>query len=161
MQAVTIRPIKRTDLAEIERFLKGLSEFREEEIACALELVTASLKNGKSDEDYSVICAELNGSGVVGFICYGKTPLTKAAYDLYWIVTDPKHRRSGIGKSLLHNLEATLREKGVNILLAETSSLPTYSKACSFYEREGFRKESLIKDFYAPGDDKITYCKRY
>ena len=161
MSRITTRPIRASDRADIGRLLGQISEFREDEIACALELVDEALKSGNRGNDYAVLCAENEGDGVVGFICYGETPLTKAVYDLYWIVIDPRHQRCGIGGKLLNHLENIIRTKHGRILVAETSSLPSYGKARSFYAREGFRQESRIKDCYAPGDDRLTYCKRY
>jgi hypothetical protein len=29
----------------------------------------------------------------------------------------------------------------------------------AFYERNGFRCEARLKDFYAPGDDRVIYAK--
>lgn len=161
MRNVTIRPLKRDDRSEIEKLLSRVKEFRKEDVACALELFDDALKNGNSDEDYAFFCAEKAKGEIVGFLCYGKTPLTKTAYDLYWIVTDPRYHRSGIGGHLLRHIERSLGKKETSLLVAETSSLPSYEKARSFYEKQGFHKESRIKDFYAPGDDRLIYCKRY
>ena len=160
MSTVTIRPIGRGDRAGIKRLLSRASEFTLVEIACALELVDNSLERGNSDEDYAVFCAESPERGIIGFVCYGKTPLTQATYDLYWIAIDPSHRRGGMGRRMLHYLENILNAKGAKLIVAETSSLSAYAQARSFYTGEGFLEESRIRDFYAPGDDLLIYCKR-
>jgi len=161
MSTVSIRPIRRADRAGIESLLNRGSEFTRGEIACALELIDYSLAHGNSDEDYAVFCAESPEKGIIGFVCYGKTPLTQATYDLYWIAIDPTRRRGGLGKRMLNHLENILNEKGARLLVAETSSQAAYAQARSFYAKEGFRDESRIRDFYAPGDDLLIYCKRY
>lgn len=161
MDTVSIRPIRRGDRAGIESLLNRASEFTRDETACALELVDGSLARGNSDEDYAVFCAESPEKGIIGFVCYGKTPLTQATYDLYWIAIDPARRRGGLGKRMLGYLENILNAKGARLLVAETSSLSAYAQACSFYAKEGFREESRIKDFYASGDDLLIYCKRF
>lgn len=161
MNDITIRHVKTTDRPGIEKLLGRIREFSKEELACALELCESAMKNGNNDEDYAFLCAEDETGSLVGFLCYGKTPLTRSAYDLYWVVTDPGRRRSGIGSSLLRHLEDTLKKKGASLLVAETSSLPAYAKARTFYIRQGFQEESRIRDFYAPGDDRLIYCKRY
>ena len=161
MSTVTIRPIRRGDRAGIEGLLGRVTEFTREEVACAIELVDSSLTHGNDEEDYAVHCAESQGKGIIGFICYGKTPLTQGTYDLYWIVIDPARRRGGMGKRMLAYLESVLRDKGARLLVAETSSQAAYAQARSFYAKEGFREESRIRDYYAPGDDLVIYCKRY
>jgi hypothetical protein len=43
----------------------------------------------------------------------------------------------------------------------ETSSQGGYSRTRSFYEKAGYLLESRIRDFYKPGDDRLTYVKRF
>ena len=160
MTAPPIRPAEPGDRAEIERLLSAAKEFRAEEVACALELFDESCAGGDGDEEYPVLCAEAEGGGIAGFACWGKTPLTRATADLYWIATDPARRRSGVGRRLLRQVEQALAERAIALLVAETSSLPSYAQARAFYEKEGFAEESRIRDFYAPGGDRVLYCKR-
>lgn len=160
MTAVSIRAAEKADRAAIEGLLAESKEFRPDEAACALELFDESFEGDGRDEDYHFACAEAEGKGIIGFVCWGKIPLTKAACDLYWIAMAPAHRRSGVGKRMLRHLEGVLRERAITLLVAETSSLPAYAQARAFYLKEGFAEESRIADFYAPGDDRIIYCKR-
>jgi len=161
MSEVSIRPATPDDREAVARLLAGVEEFRADEAACALELFDESFGGDGTDEDYHVLCAEAEAKGIIGFVCWGKIPLTRAACDLYWIVTDPTCRRSGVGKRMLRHLEGVLREKAITLLVAETSSLSSYAQARAFYTKEGFAEESRIRDFYAPGDDRVIYCKRF
>ncbi|MEJ2744251.1 MAG: GNAT family N-acetyltransferase [bacterium] len=161
MDTVSIRPIRRGDRDGIEGLLNRATEFTRDEVACALELVDCSIEDGNEDEDYAVHCAESPEGGIIGFVCYGKTPLTRGTYDLYWIVIDPARRREGMGRRMLAYLESVLRAKGARLLVAETSSQAAYAQARSFYAKEGFRDETRIRDYYAPGDDLVIYCKSY
>jgi ribosomal protein S18 acetylase RimI-like enzyme len=161
MNTVSIRPIKSGDRKAIEGLLNRAAEFTRDEAACAIELVDCAIEEGNDDEDYAVHCAESPEGSVIGFVCYGKTPLTQGTYDLYWIVIEPACRRRGLGKRMLAHLENVLRDKNAWLLVAETSSQAAYAQARSFYAREGFREESRIRDYYAPGDDLVIYCKRY
>ena len=65
-----------------------------------------------------------------------------------------------MGRRLLRQVERALAERAISLLVAETSSLPAYAQARAFYEKERFAEESRIRDFYAPGDDRVIYCKR-
>lgn len=161
MNTVSIRPVRRGDRAGIEGLLNRAAEFTREEVACAIELVDCAIAHGNDEEDYAVHCAESRDNGIIGFICYGRTPLTRGTYDLYWIVVDPARRRGGMGRRMLAYLEDILRANGAGLLVAETSSQAAYAQARSFYAKEGFRDEARIRDYYAPGDDIVIYCKRY
>lgn len=161
MSGTRVRGARREDREGIASLLSRAPEFRPEEVACALELVDESFEGDGAEEDYRLLCAEREGKGIIGFTCWGKTPLTRAACDLYWIVIDTAHRRSGAGRAMLRHLEGEIAQRGWTLLVAETSSLPSYAQARAFYEKEGFAPESRIRDFYAPGDDRIIYCKRF
>jgi len=161
MDMLSIREPVRGDRRRIEEILEGSGEFKEEEVACALELVDDVLDRGNREDDYVIFCADLPGRGVVGFVCYGRTPLAEGVYDLYWIVADFDYRRKGVGKFLLRNMEDRLKRKAARMVVAETSSTPAYAKARSFYRAEGYLEESRIRDFYSPGDDRLIYCKRF
>jgi hypothetical protein len=46
-------------------------------------------------------------------------------------------------------------------LVVETSSRPDYSGTRHFYEARGYRQAATVADFYAPGDDRVIYTKRF
>jgi hypothetical protein len=41
----------------------------------------------------------------------------------------------------------------------ETSQRPQYASTRAFYENRGYRNESVLEDFYGPGEARVTYCK--
>ncbi|MEK7773859.1 MAG: GNAT family N-acetyltransferase [Deltaproteobacteria bacterium] len=131
-----------------------------EEKDCAGELLDIYFSN-PAQKDYLFLTAVDGSSRPAGYICYGKTPLTGAAYDIYWIVVDGDCRNMGVGGRLLEKAEEQLEKEGAALVTAETSSLPAYEAARGFYERNGFREEARIRGFYKPGDDKIIFVKRF
>lgn len=154
-----IRRIKQSDINKIEKILKKIPIFKENEIEVAMELVTIAANN-KEQTDYNVFVYEEHGE-VLGYHCIGKRPLTDAVYDLYWIVTDPDHNNKGIGKSLIaHAEQFTLDNKG-RWLLIETSSSEKYTATRNFYLRNRYSIISEIKDFYSPGDGLIIFGKYF
>ncbi|MCX5832942.1 MAG: hypothetical protein NTV99_00205 [Deltaproteobacteria bacterium] len=44
-------------------------------------------------------------------------------------------------------------------IYVDTSSRPLYEPTRLFYEKCGYRKEAVLKDFYAEGDSKFIYSK--
>lgn len=153
-----IRPAERHDRERIHEILRTTEQFNEEEVRCAIELVDEWLATPEKG-DYIVHVAD-NGSGPVGYTCYGPTPLTDGVYDLYWIAVDSKKQGKGVGQKLLAFVENEIRKRNGRMLLIETSSKSTYAGTLRFYHRAGYEEISRIKDFYRIEDDKLVFCKR-
>jgi hypothetical protein len=64
-----------------------------------------------------------------------------------------------VGHALLTQVENEIRTRGGRLLIVETSATPAYSLARHLYERSGYRREAVIHNFYAPGDDLMVYVK--
>lgn len=166
---IKIRRMISEDREAIKSILLRCNVFNQVEINCALELIDIYLNN-PSQKDYLIASAltptlpsPRGGEGkrerVVGYTCYGKTPLTDSVYDIYWLVVKTEYQRYGIGKRLLKYIEDEIIKLSGRMLLAETSSRAVYEKTRRFYLKNGFEKETRVKDFYSTGDDKIIYKK--
>jgi len=59
----------------------------------------------------------------------------------------------------LQFVEEDLRKRNARLLVIETSSMETYGNTVRFYEKAGYQLASVIKEFYKPGDDKLTFIK--
>jgi ribosomal protein S18 acetylase RimI-like enzyme len=97
---------------------------------------------------------------VLGYVCFGPTPLTESTFDLYWIAVDKSKHRGGVGKRLLKFSEEEVVRRGGRMLLIETSSQETYGGTIQFYERTGYELVGKIPEYYKPGDDKLIFAKR-
>ncbi len=125
----------------------------------ALDLVDAGLAG---DPEYQLLAAEsLPGGAVAGYACFGRSPFTQGSYDLYWIAVDPAAQGSGIGQALLAGVEAAIRAERGTLLLADTAGKPSYARTRAFYQGAGYAVEARVRDYYAPGDDRITFAKRF
>ena len=131
--------------------------FNPAEVAIAVELVDERLAEGPAS-GYHFVFAERDGRAG-GYACYGHITGTAASYDLYWIAVEASHRRGGLGRRLLDESERLIREAGGQRIYAETSNRGQYAPTRAFYERCGYHLEALLKDFYAPGDDKAIFVK--
>lgn len=158
--SVEILPLQAEHKAPIAALLTATQMFRSDEIAVALELIDDTLsRNGVlSPEDYHIFVAT-HQHNVLGYVCFGKTPMTAATFDLYWIAVAPKAQGKGIGAQLFEFSCARIREMGGKLLVIETSSQPKYEPTRKFYERMGCTVSARIKDFYNIGDDKLIYTK--
>ncbi|MGE4545463.1 MAG: GNAT family N-acetyltransferase [Pedobacter sp.] len=153
-----MRDLKLSDLPDLERILRDTGAFTEEEVACAMELLEIVLDN-PSQRDYLVAVAEVAGA-VAGYVLYGPTPLTSGNVTLYWIAVSPRSQGQGVGQRLMEHVERYGQSLQGRLICLETSSQGSYERTRTFYSKAGYLEESCIKDFYRPGDDRITFIKR-
>lgn len=86
--------------------------------------------------------AEENGL-IIGFILSEENP------PLAHIITldvDAKHRRNGVGTTLLETQETNLTARGVRSILLETAT--DNEAAVAFWKRHGYRIEATLKRYY-------------
>jgi ribosomal protein S18 acetylase RimI-like enzyme len=154
-----MRKLRQDDIPMLEEILVTTGAFTDAEVAVAIELLETVI-NDPLQQDYEVAVADI-GERVAGYVLFGPVPLTEGNYDLYWIAVDPSSQGSGVGRRLLKHAEEQVRQRGARMLCLETSSQGGYQRTRSFYEQAGYVEESCIRDFYKPGDDRLTYVKRF
>jgi ribosomal protein S18 acetylase RimI-like enzyme len=143
-------------------------------VSCAIELLEAALARAEGntyealvitgEEDEQEEEQEQGGDGpghprLLGYVCFGATPMTQATFDLYWIIVAAEARGRGVGRQLLEATERHLAARGARILRVETSSLEGEGGAARFYDRAHYVRSGVIAGFYRPGDDLITFTK--
>lgn len=124
---------------------------------CAIELVDTALTPG--NRDYSIVVADRDGQ-LVGYVCYGPTPMTEGTYDLYWIASAPEVRGQGVGAALVSAMEGDLRRREARLIRVETSATEAYGPTRGFYAAMKYGEEARFRDFYKVGDDLIILSKR-
>ncbi|GAB4164626.1 MAG: hypothetical protein Tsb0017_02990 [Geothermobacteraceae bacterium] len=157
-----MRSLKPTDMPALKKVLAALNRagsFTSEEVDCALELLNIFLDR-PDQKDYLVLVAEKAGTPV-GFVLYGPVPLTSGTFDVYWIATAPEVQGEGYGRRLMAAAEEDMKRRGARMICLETASKESYRRTRAFYDAAGYVQESVIRDFYVPGDDRITYVKRF
>jgi D-alanine-D-alanine ligase len=131
--------------------------FKSEEILVLKELLEDYLNNPSTTY---IVFEEKEDSRVTGFAVFGKTPMTKFSWDIYWIVSDKNARGKGVATRLLKRVEDFAgREDKHALIRVETSSKEEYAPARNFYLKRGFVKAAVIPCFYDQGDDLETFYK--
>jgi ribosomal protein S18 acetylase RimI-like enzyme len=132
--------------------------FSLEEIAVAVELAQDRRAKGTASDYYFLLAG--SDDALAGYTCFGRIPFTDHRYDLYWIIVNKTLLQRGIASALMEYTEQRIRAVGGKMLYADTSSRAPYAPAHAFYRRQGFAELARLKDFYADGDDKLTFGKR-
>jgi ribosomal protein S18 acetylase RimI-like enzyme len=156
--ATKVRPMTARDKAVVIHMLQNMPEFKPAEVVVAEEVLDSYLHDS-TRSGYHVFVADTDSS-VVGYVCYGPTPLTEATWDIYWLAVAREQQSKGIGKSLLVFAEGNIKEASGKMAIIETSSRPEYEATWHFYQTQGYELACRIADFYAPGDDKLIFIKR-
>lgn len=158
----------------VRDIVKATGVFREEEVDVALELFDSAFGvssgadaanrtltiNAPVSSDYFFLGAFTPEEELAGFACYGPTPGTDRTYDLYWIAVHPAAQGTGSGTILLNEVERRLKGQNARLVIVETSSRSDYKNTRGFYLHRGYVESARSCDFYAPGDDRITFTKR-
>lgn len=151
--APEIREVTAADREALRSLLGEVDAFRPEEVDCALEVVGEFLGG---DLDYRPFLL-LEGGRAAGFLCFGKVPLTRTTYDLYWIAVGPAYRGRGHGRRLMEFFIESVRKEGGRLVVIETSSLPAYADARRLYLHFGFEQRARLEGYYGEGDDLVIY----
>jgi ribosomal protein S18 acetylase RimI-like enzyme len=175
---IVLGELSAADRPRIAEILRGSKVFSAAEIGVALELFDESseegaLRNEKRaiphssvlvphlSSDYLFLGAFTPEEVLVGYACWGPTPATDRTWDLYWIAVDTALQGAGIGTILLEEVERRLVGQHARMLIAETSSRSDYAATRGFYARRGYTEAARVRDFYARGDDRIIFVKRF
>ncbi|RPH34275.1 MAG: GNAT family N-acetyltransferase [Bacteroidales bacterium] len=145
------------DVENVREIIQSSGFFLEHEIPVALELVEDAIEKGDKS-DYFFVFA-MDGERTISYACYGTIACTKNSYDLYWIATHQDYRGKGVGSLIIRETEKKIKSIGGRAIYIETSSKPLYVPTQSFYEKHGYLKEAVLKDYYDINDSKIVYSK--
>ena len=152
------RRIQPEDREKIRALLVGTGAFQTHEVDVAMELVDIALTKPEQQDYHPYVL--LQDGAIVAYACFGKDPMTRSTYDLYWLATRSDSMRQGHGRELFSRVENEIKGLGGRLLIIETSSKEKYRGTHEFYGRIGCAFVARLPDFYDAGDDKLIYCKR-
>jgi ribosomal protein S18 acetylase RimI-like enzyme len=151
--------VRRDDVRAVEDLVRRIGIFNDEEVDVARELTEEALAKGQEESGYYFLFAD-GEHGIEGYACLGPIPGTHGRCELYWIAVDPEARRRGLGRRLQHAAEDLARDLDAVYLIAETSTVPAYAPARSFYLSGGFILLAEIPDWHDDGDGMAIFRKR-
>lgn len=108
------------------------------------------------DEKKSIVLAAVYKGEIIGF-ANGSWVLDEG--ELLNIAVLEKYRRRGLAENLLKTLENFFAEKNVTVIYLEVRE--KNQSALSFYEKHGFIKNGLRKNYYRnPDDNGVLMMKK-
>jgi ribosomal protein S18 acetylase RimI-like enzyme len=155
-----IRSYQAKDRHAIEELVSATGNFNADEIAIATELIDICIAKPEQRDYHSFVFEDEKTKRVAGFLIVGPTPATTGTFDMYWIASHPDFYGKGIAQQLDRFAEDFVRSRHGYLLIAETSSQPSYDRTRAFYAKQGYLVLSQIADYYKPGDDLIVFGKR-
>jgi GNAT superfamily N-acetyltransferase len=154
------------DRQAVLRLVASTGFFTPEEQDIAVELVEETLREGAA-AGYQFVFADVSAASesklptaLRGYACFGPIPSRSGSYDLYWIAVAPSEQGQGLGRSLIEEAERRALRQGAEDMFIDTSGRAQYQPTRAFYERMGYSRYEVLRDFYAPGDDKVVYRKQ-
>ena len=110
-----------------------------------------------NDDKYVCLLAELGGVAVGMAIGELEEKSHKRVGHVWTIEVLPPYRRRGIGRRLLEELERQWRARGATEFHLEVRV--GNEPAIRLYEKMGYVRAGLLRDYYGPGKDGIFMVK--
>lgn len=156
----SIRLASPHDLEPIKAIAVATELFTAGEVVVFDDMFASSLDGGL--EDHSWLVLEDEAGEVGGAAYYAPEPFSDRVWNVYFLGIRPDQQGTGGGRALVTAVEGSLAAMGcesAQVLLVETSGLPSFEPTRRFYRGLGFDEEARIRQFYGPDDDKIVYWK--
>ena len=148
-----IRLTQRDDIPALQRVLQETELFPP-------EMMPEMLSGFFSDAEPSDIWLTcLDSERPVGFCYAAPEALAEGTWNMLALAVLPAAQGKGCGGAIVTHLEEVLRARGQRILIADTSGTESFAGTRAFYARQGYEEEARIREFWAPGDDKVTFRK--
>ncbi len=147
------RPAQASDIPALTRIVEEIGLFPPEMLP---DMIAPFLEDAAGGDLWLVAEADGQPAG----LCYAAhEQMTEGTWNMRALGVVPGHQRSGIGAALTAAVETALRDQGQRILIVDTSGTDDFAPARAFYARQSYREAARLPDFWAKGDDKVTFWK--
>lgn len=154
---IHVRPLIADDLPLVAKIVDANEMFPSEMLGDMSEGFLAVSDPNTADSLW--LTATLDGA-VAGFVFATPEQLADGVWNMLALAVSPAHQGAGIGAAITDALEARLRARdGARMLIVDTSGVESFALTREFYEKRGYESEARIRDYWAEGDDKVTFRK--
>ncbi|MEM9716856.1 MAG: GNAT family N-acetyltransferase [Pseudomonadota bacterium] len=112
-----------------------------------------------SAEDASFWLVAEDSESQIGFCYVVPEQMADGTWNMLALGVLPKSQGKGVGGLIVTAAEDHLREQSQRILIVDTSGTEDFAQARNFYAKMGYDQEARIRDYWAEGDDKVTFRK--
>jgi len=160
MNKLEILPAVRKDLPGI---LDLVTQYERYDVEYAKRYYEIYFRKNKITEEDEVYIAKVDGK-IVGVIGFSRDYFaTDRSYWLGWFIVHEDYRAKKEGKlaiaqRLLKKVELELKARRKKILFVSTEDTNRIAK--SFYAKNKFRTEGILRDYYGRGEDQLILSKR-
>ncbi|MEM8554730.1 MAG: GNAT family N-acetyltransferase [Pseudomonadota bacterium] len=146
-----IRTPTRSDLAGLEQIVEKTGLFPSELLAEMLDPFWAERPDAGL-----WFTAKIEGRAV-GFTYLAPEPMTDGTWNMRALAVLPFGQGQGLARALCRHSVRHLAGIGARLLVVDTSGRHEFAVARRFYGAIGYKEVSRIPDFWAAGDDKVTF----
>lgn len=152
MSNFEVRPIRSEDMSHLQRVVRETGLFPPEMLSELAEPVLADDGTGL------MLCCIKDDRPVA--LCYAVPEmLADGVWNMLSLGVLPEYQGKGAGRCLVDALEHSLRLKRQRMIIVDTSGTDAFAIARAFYTAMGYETEARIRDYWAEGDDKVTFRK--
>jgi GNAT superfamily N-acetyltransferase len=152
MTKPSIKPTTEADILALKIVVDQTDLFPSEMLPDML----APALTGES-EAFWLTC-HLDGTAV-GFCYTEPEEMADGTWNMLALAVRPDLQGKRLGAGLVAAAEQHLRSKNQRILIVDTSGTDGFAMTRKFYAQNGYEEEARIRDFWAPGDDKVIFRK--
>ena len=157
-ESMYIKPAVQGDLRAILDLIRDYERYDVEFARRYYDLYFAKNKITEKDQVY---VAKIDAK-IIGIIGFSRDYFsTEYSYWLGWFVVNEDYRGDkteiAVAKKLLKRVETELKKRKIKKLFVSTED--TNARAKSFYARNKFRTEAVLRDFYCKGEDQLILSK--
>ena len=151
-----IRPVVPDDIPDLKRVIDATDMFPSEMLD---DMIAGFFNDNENDEIWLTYDASDDQGGGQALAYCRPEEMTDRTWNLLLIAVHPECQGEGIGAALMSHIEDQLAARKQRVLIVETSGTDALARTREFYRLCQYDQESRIRDFYADGDDKITFWK--
>ncbi len=148
----SIKPTTNTDIVGLQDVLDETGLFPSDMLAAMLSPALAG-----QTEALWFTCHV--GSRAVGLCYVVPEEFANGTWNMLALAVHPDFQGQRLGTALVEAAEQHLRDKRQRIMIVDTSGTASFAHTRKFYAQNGYEQEARIRDFWADGDDKVTFRK--
>lgn len=157
MTDMTLRAARAADIPDLQAIVAQTDLFPPELLPTLLRPALAAAPTPDTPPD---LWRVVEGAGQVTGLCWAvPEPLTEGTWNMRALAVHPDHQGRGQGRAVVRAVESALRAAGHRLLIVDTSGTEAFAGTRRFYCALGYAQVACLPDFWAPGDDKVTFLK--